>query len=105
MASDVIVFLAPTRSRACNRLLRAIADIKSNGRAAVLVVFTREVDDAVRQRFLTAGADLCVVAPPADDLFGPIQRARALHEARVAARARTDDHLLDALWLRRSQPA
>jgi len=105
MTSDVIVFLAPTRSRACNRLLRAIADIKSGGRAAVLVVFTREVDDAVRRRFVAAGADLCVVAPAGDDLFVHIQRARALHSARDADRARADDDLLDSLWLRRSQPA
>ena len=102
MASDVIVFLAPARGRACNRLLRAISDIKADGRAAVLVVFTREVDDVVRARFLAAGADLCVVAPASDDLFGHIQRARALYRARDAARARTDDDLLDALWSRRS---
>jgi len=105
MTSDVIVFLAPSRSRACSRILRAIAEIKSAGRAAVLVVFTREVDDSMRRRFTAAGADLCVVAPAADDLYGHIQRARALHTARDADRARTDDGLLDALWSRRSQPA
>ena len=105
MVSDVIVFLAPSRSRACSRLLHAIAEIKSGGRAAVLVVFTHEVDDSIRRRFMAAGADLCVVAPASEDLYGHIQRARALHTARDADRARTDDGLLDALWSRRSQPA
>jgi hypothetical protein len=107
--TDVIVLIAPS-STSCEQLLRTIAELKSGGRAAVLVVFPHLADTETVTRASTAGADLCVVAPTSGDLFSCIERARAVH--RLASRdgtastrhqnCRRSDEVLDTLWRKRS---
>ncbi|MDQ1511645.1 MAG: hypothetical protein QOG50_3489 [Actinomycetota bacterium] len=108
---DVIVLVAPSPSTSPGQFMRTIADLKSDGRAAVLVVFPHLADTETLARASTAGADLCVVAPTADDVVPYIERARSEH--RVASRngiastrrqnGRRRDELLDTLWRKRSR--
>jgi hypothetical protein len=108
--TDVIVLMAPPRSTSCEQLLRTIAELKSGGRAAVLVVFPHLADTETFARASTAGADLCVVAPTSGALFSCIERARSAY--RLAARdgtertrrlnCRRSDEVLDTLWRKRS---
>jgi response regulator RpfG family c-di-GMP phosphodiesterase len=107
---DVIVLIAPSPSTSRDQFLRTIAELKSDGRTAVVVVFPHFADTETLARVSTAGADLCVVAPTSHDLFACMERARSLH--RLASRdgsastrrqnCRRNDELLDTLWKKRS---
>jgi hypothetical protein len=108
---DVIVLIAPSRSTSGDQFLRTIAELKSAGRAAILVVFPRVADAQTLAQASTAGADLCVVAPTVDELFPSIDRARSVHRSTSRKRTastrdrncRRGDELLDTLWRKRSQ--
>lgn len=108
---DVIVLIAPSPSTSPGQFMRTIADLKSDGRTAVLVVFPHLADIETLARASTAGADLCVVAPTSGDVAHYIERARSAH--RRASRngtastrrqnGRRRDELLDTLWRKRSR--
>lgn len=108
---DVIVLVAPSRRPPGDQFLRTIAELKSAGRAAILVVFAHVADTETLAQASAAGADLCVVAPTSDELFPSIERARSVH--RITSRSgtastrdrncRRGDELLDTLWRKRSQ--
>lgn len=108
---DVIVLVAPSRSTSGGQFLHTIAELKSAGRAAILVVFPHVADTQTLAQASAAGADLCVVAPTADELFASIERARSLHRttSRTGTASTRDpncrrgDELLNALWRKRSQ--
>jgi response regulator RpfG family c-di-GMP phosphodiesterase len=110
---DVIVLVAPSRSTSGDQFLHTIAELKSAGRAAILVVFPHLADTQTLSEASAAGADLCVVAPTSDELFPSIERARSVH--RTTSRTgtgstrdrncRRGDELLDTLWRKRSQTA
>jgi len=107
---DVIVLIAPSRGAPADQFLRTIAELKSAGRAAVLVILPHVADTATLVQASAAGADLCVVAPTSDELFPSIERARSVHrsnsrEGSPATRrknCRRSDELLDTLWKKRS---
>src|SRR3954447_12822053 len=82
---DVIVLVAPSRSTARDQFLRTIAELKSGGRTAVLVVFPDLVD-----------------AETARSLHGLASRVRGASTRRQSCRR--SDELLDSLWRQRSHP-
>ncbi len=94
---DVVVLVAPDGGTLSDDFVAAIARMKARGAAAVLVVFPRPVDVEVVHRAEAAGASNCVIAPSSSELFGHIERTRALrrHEA--------DDDPLDVYWRSRSR--
>jgi hypothetical protein len=78
--------------------LEAIAEMRTRGDAAILVVFPRAVDPEVIARAEGAGASHCVVAPTSADLFRHIERARALRRHAAAEDDPRDADPLDSLW-------
>jgi hypothetical protein len=97
---DVVVLVVPDQTGLSPEFLDAIAEVRSRGDAAVLVVFPRAVDADSVLRAEAAGANHCAVAPASAELFTHIERARALRRHAIVEGA---DDPLDALWRARSQ--
>ena len=94
---DVVVLVAPDQAGLSQQFVDVLATMKTDGGAAVLVVFPRVIDTEILERASTAGADHCVVAPSSRELFAHIERARSLRR-----RADDDDDPLDTFWRARS---
>ena len=97
---DVVVLVAPDQGGLSQQFVDALATMKAQGAAAVLVVFPRFVDAEILQRASNAGADHCVVAPSSRELFSHIERARSLRR-----HADAGDDPLDTFWRARSHRA
>ena len=96
---DVVVLVAPDQVGLSQQFVDAIAQMKTRGAAAVLVVFPSVVDAETLQLVTDAGANHCVVAPTSGELFGHIERARSIRRQVVA----TEDDPLDIFWRTRSR--
>ena len=94
---DVVVLVVPDHGLApgglAQEFLGAIAQMRTRGDAAILVVFPSAVEPEVFARAEGAGASHCVVAPTSADLFRHIERARTLRRQSTSV-----DDPLDALW-------
>jgi len=95
---DVITLFAPRRLPDAD-FERSVAEWSSQDRA-ILVVLTSGLDDSSLDRLHIAGADLCVVAPPPQELFRHVERARGRHR-RIRTGRTIRDEQLDALWRER----
>jgi hypothetical protein len=97
---DVVVLVAPDQDGLSQQFVDALAAMKTQGAAAVLVVYPRFVDAETLRRASNAGADHCVVAPSSRELFSHIERARSLRR-----QADAGDDPLDTFWRARSHRA
>jgi hypothetical protein len=70
-----------------DELEREIAEWRALGRA-VLVVLLHPTDRETIERLTAAGADLCVVAPTAHELFSHVERARRRHRHQASQLSR-----------------
>jgi hypothetical protein len=100
---DVVVLVVPDQSGLSPEFLEAIAEVRSRGDAAVLVVFPRAVGADAVLRAEAAGANHCAVAPASDELFTHIERARTLRRNTIVDAGALDSDPLDILWRTRSQ--
>ena len=106
-AIDVVTLFAP-RAGPRGEFERSVAEWKAPDRAVLVVVCSGVVDTDMLERLAAAGADLCVVAPTADELFRHVERARRLHRCAARRAAPPDRHgqrhgiaeddVLDAYW-------
>src|SRR5262245_9273553 len=97
---DVVVLVVPENASP-TRVIDVIAQASTSDHTAVLVVLPLGTDPQLRRGIMAAGANHCAIAPPSDELFAHMERARADARHRRNDDTARDDPL-DVFWRSRS---